>query len=518
MNQPHDVKKTTEDLSGRERMAWNVISGWLGHAVAIVVGFVLPRLIDREIGAEALGIWDLCWSLVNYLSIFVIGSGSSVNRFVAHSRSDNDTHRLARVVSSAFPIQIAAALLILGLTALVVYALPAIYGQALGSEIASTRWVVALLGIGLAAQMGLRPFRGIVTGSHRWDIHNAMQAAESILSAGAMIFALLAGFELVGLAIAYLSVVLTIETTRAAVAFRICGDLKIGRTHWDRSTAVEMLFFDAKTMLSALPRVLVSQTTRLFIVAALGPVALAIIARPMALIEHIRTVVNKFAVVVTPIAASLQGSGRDSEAPDLLVESVHYSAAITLPLLVFMAMYGDHVMLVWMGPRYVDYELLLLLAIGQMLPIMQSPVIRVMMGLNLHGRLSLVNMVLQLGGLCIGLVALHWAGWSLLRAATLVVIPQLLSSVAIPYLACRKLGISTTRYYTQAFGKPVLCALAFAAVLELAQRLVGGDPIRSLVIGGLAGGITIAILYWTLLLSAEGRQRVLKLLRPKRET
>ncbi len=115
------------------------------------------------------------------------------------------------------------------------------------------------------------------------------------------------------------------------VAFRLCRELEIGRRHFHRSTALEMLLFDAKTLLSSIPRILVTQTTRLFIVGALGPVALAIIARPMALLDHTRTIAGKFAVIVTPIAASFQGSGRESETPDFLIESVYYSAAITLP-------------------------------------------------------------------------------------------------------------------------------------------------------------------------------------------
>ena len=49
-------KETEKGLTGRERIAWNVITGWLGHSVRIVVGFVLPRMIDNELGAEVLGI------------------------------------------------------------------------------------------------------------------------------------------------------------------------------------------------------------------------------------------------------------------------------------------------------------------------------------------------------------------------------------------------------------------------------------------------------------------------------
>lgn len=233
----------------------------------------------------------------------------------------------------------------------------------------------------------------------------------------------------------------------------------------------------------------------------------------MALVEHVRTLVDKFAFVVTPVAASLQGSEREGEVPEFLVESVRYSAAITLPMLVFMAIYGDVVMLVWMGSRYVNHELLILLAIGHMIPASQSPVIRVMMGLNLHGRLSVVNMVVQLGSLGLGLLAIHAAGWSLTRAALLTVIPVLISSLLIPQLACRRLGISASRYYLGSYGTPVACTLVFAAVLGLARLVVGDDPIVTLVTGGALGGAVMAPLYWRFMLSPATRRKLVDLAR-----
>jgi len=74
-----------EDLTGRHRLVSNVIFNWGGHFVFIIAGFIMPRMIDRRLGQEILGIWDFAWSLVSYFQIVGMGIGSSVNRFVANT-------------------------------------------------------------------------------------------------------------------------------------------------------------------------------------------------------------------------------------------------------------------------------------------------------------------------------------------------------------------------------------------------------------------------------------------------
>ncbi len=61
---PYASDETTEaakrgpDVSGRDRMAWNVFTSWAGYIVFIVAGFVLPRFIDRHVSQAGLGVWD----------------------------------------------------------------------------------------------------------------------------------------------------------------------------------------------------------------------------------------------------------------------------------------------------------------------------------------------------------------------------------------------------------------------------------------------------------------------------
>lgn len=98
---PTTIQSQAEDLTGRERMVSNVIFSWGAHSVFIIAGFIMPRMIDRRLGQELLGIWDFSWSLVSYFQLVQAGIASSVNRYVARYRAAGDMLGVNRVVSSA---------------------------------------------------------------------------------------------------------------------------------------------------------------------------------------------------------------------------------------------------------------------------------------------------------------------------------------------------------------------------------------------------------------------------------
>ena len=124
---PH--REVKGDVSGRDRMAWNVLTSWGAHVIFVISGFIMPRLIDHEVGQRALGIWDFGWSLVSYFELAQVGIGSSGNRFVAKYRAVHDTAGLNRAISTMTAIQIVAGLVVAVATAVMVYVLPGWFGD-----------------------------------------------------------------------------------------------------------------------------------------------------------------------------------------------------------------------------------------------------------------------------------------------------------------------------------------------------------------------------------------------------
>jgi O-antigen/teichoic acid export membrane protein len=312
---PHadaDDGRGARDTSGRDRMAWNVVASWTGHGVFIVAGFVMPRFIDHTIGQEALGIWDFAWSLVSYFGLAEIGVGSSVGRYAARHRAAGDTAGLNRVVSSAMGAQLAAALIVLLLTAGVSLSLPALFGDRLGAYTAIAAPVVACLGAGLALQIAFDVYHGVIVGCHRWDLHNAINAGSYAATVTAMIATVLLGGGLRGLAAANLCGVVVAELTRRAVAYRICPELHLTRAAVDWTQLRGMIGFGLKSSVASVSRLVLFQGVSLIVASHLGPAALALYARPNALVRHAETLLNKFANILTPMASSLQATGRDA--------------------------------------------------------------------------------------------------------------------------------------------------------------------------------------------------------------
>ena len=218
-----------EESSGRSRIVRNVGASYAGHLVFLIFGFALPRVIDSSVGQVSLGVWDFSWSVVNYLNLSMVGIGSAVNRYVARYRAINDTASLNRLISTVMALQFCVALFVLSVSIVLFLTIPTYFAEQLGPQKNEAAWVVGLLGTALAAQMMFDAWRGVLTGYHRWGLHNAINAGGYAVTAVAMIVTLLRGGDIKAIATVYLLFTLIIEFVRWRVARRVGVDLRL---HW----------------------------------------------------------------------------------------------------------------------------------------------------------------------------------------------------------------------------------------------------------------------------------------------
>jgi O-antigen/teichoic acid export membrane protein len=497
------------DLTGRDRMTWNVLVSWAGHVVFIAAGFVLPRFIDDHIGHAALGVWDFGWSLVSYFALAQVGLGSSVNRYVARHRAEGDTAALNGTVSSVMCIQQVAAALVLALTWAGVTFTPSLLHSADATLVAEARVVVLCLGVALAIQMAFDALRGVITGCHRWDLHNTINAGFHGATVAAMLAALAVGGGLRSLAVAHLVGTVGAETARAIVAFRACPELRLSPRLFAWRRARSVLTFGSKTVLAVLSVLLAYQTTSILIASHLGLAALALYARPVALVRHVSAIVGKLAFVLAPTASSMHAAGRPRDVQELLLNATRYAVAIALPPIIGLVVLGDAVLSVWMGPRYADWPLVAMLALGHLTAIGHAPVYSVLTALSRHGWPA----IMALGGALAtaGLVALALGPLDagLFGAALGVVIPStLVGGILLPIYACRVLRLPLGRFLAHAWGRPLLCAVPFTACLVAARFAFAGRPGVAVLAGSASGAALLVAIYWRWLLPGSARQRV----------
>jgi O-antigen/teichoic acid export membrane protein len=466
------LTKNKTDLTGKDRFAWNLLVSWASHLVLIVSGFVMPRLVDDSVGQELLGIWDFGWSFVSYLSLVGLGMGACFNRYIAKHRAEGDFVSLNKVANSAVFVQMIFSSITALCTISFYYLLPFYFNEVLHQNIQMAQWVVLFLGLSVSVRMIAGSASGLLTGYHRWDMHNALHAGDSILSLILMIIALyLTHFSVAGMALGYLFSTIIFETLRFVCVNKICKEFKFNLRMANFKTCKEMLIFGIKSMLSNIPPIILLQTISILLVSTIGPAALAVFARPMALTKQVKTFMTKFTLMLTPTTGSMQGTGDVKSIRTLFISTTMLSFAFTLPSLGFLFIYGDVVLHYWMGSEYALSTLIMILALGQLLPMGQDTSLRILMGLNQHGRISLVAFVAVFLFFGIGLIFSGVTDWELTTAALLFVIPMnIVYGFIVPIYTCRELKLSWFNYIKKSILKPVIYIIPFLGLVYFSRQ------------------------------------------------
>ena len=503
------ARKKARKVSGQDRVTVNLAARWLGQIVVIVSGFVIPRLIDENLGASALGIWDFAWSTVSYFRFMGFGLSGGLNRFVALYNAQEAYDDLKRAVSSTFCLQLLVAVMTATAAVIVAMYLPQLFKDITPTEIEQSKWVIILLGGNLAVRMLFWPTRSILTGYHWWTITSAVTAVGDIVLLIGMVMVLKSGGGLIHLGIVVFSVAVIVELVRLVMTRRIYPFPMFLWSSVDWATMKTMTVFGLKNSLTGLPNIVAIQTTSLVLAATAGPAALALYARPLALFNHIERLVKLYAFLLTPMAASLQGLKREQDLKAVLLTSLASSFAMTIPPMLLLIGYGDVIIHLWMGADYVIPVLAPVLGCAFLFPYAHSVAMRILVGVDSFGGLALRSLVATVVVLLGGIFIANSIGWSA-EVAAFVVGSSLFvgQGVVIIVGACRRLNVSIREYLSQALLPPLACNSVWIAVIVL-SRMIDGDITFSEAAGwSCIGGASVIVLYWKYLLNDKVRDRL----------
>jgi len=505
---------STNDPTGRDRLAWNVLVSWGSQLVTIVLGFVMPRLVDEELGQVSLGIWDFAWAITSYITLVNFGVGSNAARYVAAFAIDHDAARLRRIVSSAHVVQLGISVAVLLGTAGVILSMPLWVPQTMAERLTESRMVVLLLGLSITAEMLFDAWRGILTGVHRWDVHNGINTLHSVLSAGGMVVILLAGLGLTGMAAVYCASAFLAEILRYRAARKYCPEARISLSLANRDDIRLVAVFGLKNVLAMAGPLVVQQTVNVLITLRFGPAVLAVFARPAALIRHMETFIYKFAFVLMPMAGSVQAQGDLRELRRFSIDMCQVGWALAVPGGVFLLLLGPMLIELWMGTDYVARETIMALALGGMLATANRPAYRILFGLDRHGRASALSFIIYGGVLAVGVPLMLSEGANLLTAALIYTAGDVLFSLClVPQQLAKALQMSVFSLLWQSAHRPLLTGALSGGCLLLAAPYLTGNIVIDLAAAAALHGVVTLACYWLFVLPEPLKAKLLAMLR-----
>ncbi len=500
------------ELTGRSRFVSNVVTSWISQVLLIIAGFFLPRFIDQHLGQVLLGIWDLAWSITSYISLSNLGIGAALNRYVAKHRANNDPQALTMSVSTTALLQFAIAAAVAAIAIGASMALPKIYEGALHGHTIQAQQVVLFLGLSVAFQLLFDTSRGVLTGCHHWGAFNTINSGTQILGTLAMILILVWGGTLRDIAIAYAVMILIQGVIRSIVARRICPDARVLPSRFSRPFAREIIGYGIRSIAINVPFILTVQGVYVIVASVLGPAALAILARPIALIRYIETFISRFTFVLTPMAESVLAIEGKERLQSFAKQSGRYSFAFAVPAITLFAVFGEDVIRVWMGADYVNRNVIWILSFAGLFLALQGSILRIIIGLDLHGQAAGRALILALAILATALVTGKVLdAYSLEYFATTISLTIfLINGILIPTYACRKLEIPFADYLRALISGPVVAAVAAGAIVFATKSILAeslsGWRFAYLIAGY---GVVIGVIYFRYLLPPQFRERLL---------
>ena len=169
-------------LTSGRLLARNTLWNLLGQIVPMVVAIVTIPIIIRGMGVERFGVLSLVWVVVGYFSLFDLGIGRALIKFVSDKLGTSEEHRIPSIVRTSlllmFLLGVVGALVVLAFSPWLVHRVLKI-PQALQTETLRGFYLLAVCIPIVTVTAGLR---GILEALQRFRIANVIKIPLSIFS------------------------------------------------------------------------------------------------------------------------------------------------------------------------------------------------------------------------------------------------------------------------------------------------------------------------------------------------
>lgn len=342
---------TSQDgVTGRSQVGHNTLLNFLGLAVPLALAFFIMPIAARGLGTERFGLLGLAWAVTEYLTLFDLGLGRALVKFVADALH-RDSADLNELVSIGLAVQIAAgvvggaafALVAPVLVHSVFHVSSAISDEALGA--------FRVVGLSVPFVLLMTGQRAVLEGAQRFDLSASLKMLASIASLSIPAIGAVIGASLPTILLAVL-----VARIIVAVLFAIAIRRAIPSFRWVRSTNRAVL----RKVLSFGGWVLVSNTVSPLLVFfdrfALGSIAgLAAVGLYTAPYEGVTRMllipVSLFSALL-PALTSMEAANDRERFTRLAATSERMLAPLIAAPLALVFVFAPEILQVWLGGIY----------------------------------------------------------------------------------------------------------------------------------------------------------------------
>jgi O-antigen/teichoic acid export membrane protein len=333
-------------------------------------------------------------------------------------------------------------------------------------QVEPVRLSLLLAGTSVALTLAMGTNDATLWAHERFDLINAIEMAAALVQASCSIYFVSRGHALVALTVSLLTAAVVREAAKAGACHRLAREARLPASRPTWPAAKRLFDYALWNSLLGIGQRLTAQGVPMVVGSRLSLASVT----PFTVAANLTTYARGFVVsgtgVVTPFATALHATQNRAQQQRLFMEGSRYSWALSLMLVSGLVLLGRSFVILWMGPTLAEASrLLVILALGELLPMSQGIACGLIMGMNRHRVLGATSLIEATAVITLGVVLARAAGLTgicVAVAACAVVCRGIVPMVFI----CRVLHLSVREYAIHALGPPL--AIAAAPVLGLA--------------------------------------------------
>jgi O-antigen/teichoic acid export membrane protein len=506
-----------EARARRPGLATNTLWSWASAAANIGMAIFVSPLMIRRLGDEQYGLWALIFSVVEYFVLLDFGIRSALVKYVAQHYALGEVDALNRTLNTGLAFLSAMAILLVGATLALAPLSPGLFD--ISDPLRPTFMYMALItGVAWAASIVFLCFSASLEAVQRFDLSNRIFILTNIGRVITTIVLLTMGF---GLA----------SVVTAAVVMRLlqCGLLwRTFQRHFpdfrwtprlaDRATFWKLAEFGGHNVPWMLGSLVLTQGPSVVIGRALPEQFVGYWSLPVRLVQNVLEFVYRLGFVTNARATELVAHEQRDALVRLSVQGNRYALVIFMPAAIFLITYGDAVFRLWLTPQFaaMSEPLLPLFVVATVFAdAAQFTSQAVLYSLARHRVLAWALLLESM--ITITIVARFASRGDLFHAALGAATMSVLNRGCLtPYLLCRELHYSVTRYVGRILARPVAAGAVAAGVLwGLRVTVLPGTQAIELLAAAIIGSSLFCVLAGRYCLPAEHRILALETIRQR---
>lgn len=337
-------------VTGRT-LARNTLLNLIGRFIPMAVAVLTMPYVVHQLGPDRFGILSLGWLVLGYMSIFNLGIGPAVTKFISELLGKGSVGRIPELVWTAIATQ---ACLGMGFGLLLAGITPYLATQILRVPLnlqGETQSVILILAASLPISFVSSTFQGLLAAHQRFDLWNAVYVPSSALNFLLPVAALTLGATLPMIVLLLVLGRVGSLCALLLISLRIYPSLR-RRLSFSWSQLRPLLSFGGWFTLSGAVAPILNDFDQFLIATFIGISGVGYYA-PLSMISSKLVLLQSvLAAALIPAFSASTGRGDSLWVRNVFVRSLRLQVLLVGPAVIFLAFLASSILTVWLGPTF----------------------------------------------------------------------------------------------------------------------------------------------------------------------